>query len=578
MRPVSLPGESVASHDADADDVRGERPARVLARLALLHRDLRELVVHRLRDAGIDELGQHDVALVRGEQRRAARRVLARWPARAADAIRVTYSVVPAPWVRAIVRGLVTSALASMLNASGLPALSRMRAALGGQRDLGEQLAGRRRVQVGGLEGLDDDELERRDAQHGDEQHATHPQPPGRRRGAGGGAARRGAAASDGSPRTGAGRGGGHQRGPAKSGSGGPRGAVAAAAVIGAVPRRPARRAAQPVRRRSSGRPRGRSGRAGRGCRLAVRWSARRWLPRPGWRCGSPRRPRWPGPRSRTPARGRCGGAGPVRLTVGVGRRGGRGGGGALARPRRRRRRSGCSGRRRSGAAVGVGRGAVRSRIGRRRAVRGGGRGGRGGGTVAMAAVGVPTTVTVPSGATTSRAESCTGTMPSSVARWASAGAASIAVTSRRSCSLCSLSARAATRASCSRYESAAAAVESHSVTTSPVASSAMISSTNLARPAGGAVRGARSPTSAQPVVAAGVGAARRPAPFDGRRPALGGDRRRRVAAARPTAPPPCALRLRPPGTGRARPLGRRAHSSLALAALGRRFARALCR
>jgi hypothetical protein len=43
-----------------------------------------------------------------------------------ADAMRVTYSVVPAPCVRAIVRGLVTSALASMLNASGLPALSRI--------------------------------------------------------------------------------------------------------------------------------------------------------------------------------------------------------------------------------------------------------------------------------------------------------------------------------------------------------------------------------------------------------------------------------------------------------------------
>src|SRR5204862_413478 len=43
-----------------------------------------------------------------------------------ADAMRVTYSAVPPPWVRAIVRGFVTSALASMLNASGLPALSRI--------------------------------------------------------------------------------------------------------------------------------------------------------------------------------------------------------------------------------------------------------------------------------------------------------------------------------------------------------------------------------------------------------------------------------------------------------------------
>jgi hypothetical protein len=77
--------------------------------------------------------------------------------------------------------------------------------------------------------------------------------------------------------------------------------------------------------------------------------------------------------------------------------------------------------------------------------------GGGAGGAVAIAALGVPATVTVPSGATTSRAESCTDTMPSSDARWASAGAASIAVTSRRSCSLCSLSARAAERASCSR-------------------------------------------------------------------------------------------------------------------------------
>jgi hypothetical protein len=76
---------------------------------------------------------------------------------------------------------------------------------------------------------------------------------------------------------------------------------------------------------------------------------------------------------------------------------------------------------------------------------------GAGGGAVAIAAFGVPATVTAPSGATTRRAESCTGTIPSDAARWASAGAASIAVTSRRSCSLCSLSARAATRASWSR-------------------------------------------------------------------------------------------------------------------------------
>jgi hypothetical protein len=42
----------------------------------------------------------------------------------------------------------------------------------------------------------------------------------------------------------------------------------------------------------------------------------------------------------------------------------------------------------------------------------------------------------------------------------------------------------------------AAAAVESQSVTISPTASSPMTSSTNLARPAVGAVRGARPPTS----------------------------------------------------------------------------------
>src|SRR5207342_419334 len=52
-----------------ADDVRGERSARVLAGLTALERDLGELVVHRLRNAGVDELGQHDVALVRGDQR-----------------------------------------------------------------------------------------------------------------------------------------------------------------------------------------------------------------------------------------------------------------------------------------------------------------------------------------------------------------------------------------------------------------------------------------------------------------------------------------------------------------------------
>ena len=101
----------------------------------------------------------------------------------------------------------------------------------------------------------------------------------------------------------------------------------------------------------------------------------------------------------------------------------------------------------------------------------------------ATATVGSPTTVVVPSAATTSRAGSLAGTMPSSVARWASAGGDCRAATSRCSRSLRSLRSRAAARASCSRYESAAAAVDSHSVATRPIPSSTITVSTNLARP-----------------------------------------------------------------------------------------------
>ena len=69
----------------------------------------------------------------------------------------------------------------------------------------------------------------------------------------------------------------------------------------------------------------------------------------------------------------------------------------------------------------------------------------------ATAAVGSPTTVDVPSGATTSRAGSLAGTIPSSVARCASAGGDCRAATSRCSRSLRSLRSRAAARASWSR-------------------------------------------------------------------------------------------------------------------------------
>ena len=101
----------------------------------------------------------------------------------------------------------------------------------------------------------------------------------------------------------------------------------------------------------------------------------------------------------------------------------------------------------------------------------------------ATAAAGSPTTVVVPSEATTSRAGSLAGTMPSSVARWASAGGDCRAATSRRNRSLRSLRSRAAPRASCRRYESAAAAVDSHSVATSPIPSRTITVSTNWARP-----------------------------------------------------------------------------------------------
>ena len=101
----------------------------------------------------------------------------------------------------------------------------------------------------------------------------------------------------------------------------------------------------------------------------------------------------------------------------------------------------------------------------------------------ATAAAGSPTTVVVPSAATTSRAGSLAGTMPSSVARWASAGGDCRAATSRRNRSLRSLRSRAAPRASCRRYESAAAAVDSHSVATSPIPSRIITVSTNWARP-----------------------------------------------------------------------------------------------
>ena len=91
-----------------------------------------------------------------------------------------------------------------------------------------------------------------------------------------------------------------------------------------------------------------------------------------------------------------------------------------------------------------------------------------GGGATACAGFGSPTTCDDPSGAITSTAGSPAGTMPWARAAAASAGADCAASTSRCRRSLCSERSRATWRASSSRYESAAAAVESHSVATSP--------------------------------------------------------------------------------------------------------------
>ena len=357
----------------------------------------------------------------------------------------MTYSAVPAPWVRAIVRGLVTSALASMLNASGLPALSRI-----GPRSAGSGIS---------VSSWRDDAAFRSEActdwmttslSVARPSAATSSTRPTRSR----------LFAVDGGRRPGAGRrGGGAERTATRTrGRGG-------AVVIGSLRHRE---------------------------RSDAPWaSARRW-PQPSApqcprrshprrsrpRCGSP--PVWTSPVRMSPvwmsprgggrgsrARGRRGGGAAGRLAGGAGVPAvvvlagsrparGRGIGRHGARAGATRGSARCSGRpsaRCSGRSSGRTRG--RCRAVRGSAVRGGGvraaAGGGAGGAVAIAAFGVPATVTEPSGATTSRAESCTGTMPSSDARCASAGAASIAVTSRRSCSLCSLSVRAAARASCSR-------------------------------------------------------------------------------------------------------------------------------
>ena len=155
----------------------------------------------------------------------------------------------------------------------------------------------------------------------------------------------------------------------------------------------------------------------------------------------------------------------------------------------------------------------------------------------ATAAAGSPTTVVVPSAATTSRAGSLAGTMPSSVARWASAGGDCRAATSRCSRSLRSLRSRAAARASCSRYESAAAAVDSHSVATSPIPSSTITVSTNWARPGATARATVRAAGRARCRRAAGGAARAADAARLDRRPGGGPGRRRGgTGAARPRA------------------------------------------
>ena len=307
--------------------------------------------------------------------------------------MRVTYSAVPAPWVRAIVRGLVTSALASMLNASGLPALSRI-----GPRSAGSGISvSSCRADAALRSGAWKDWMTT-SLSVAMPSTATSSTRPTRSR-----------LLAVAGRRFGAGRRGDGDRGVDGIRARGRGGAV----VIGAF------RRSVPRGRRSASCSRWRSGRS-----RPTSWAMR---------CGSA---------SLCPQRGRPSSPGAVSpwrpCSWPPGRRGGgrgrgtrRAGGG---RHSHRRARPGRPGRGRAASAVspfgsvpfGV---AVGEAVGDAVADRGpdavadavelavaapfAEAGGGGGGAVAIAALGVPATVTVPSGATTSRAESCTGTMPS---------------------------------------------------------------------------------------------------------------------------------------------------------------------
>ena len=378
-----------------------------------------------------------------------------------AAAISVTYAAVPAPLVVAISRGLVTSARASTLNASGAPDAVEDAAALGGQRDLAGALPGRAGLQRAGLRALHDDELGGGHHQRDDEHELPHPQAAARvRRARRGPAARRAGTgsrgrAAGGAGRAGAGRGRGHQPVPvlvrvARPGGGG--------AVRGAgrgVPRSRRRSVPGAVSAAARGRRRcprvavvrGRRRTGRRLARVPVAPSVRgrRRTGRRPARCRSPARSRsrapWPSLSCRG-ARPRVGslvppvasGPSPPPRPASPPRRP-RGLLGHRPHRRDRRRRTAWGAAAKAGADGAAGGGARRRR---------GRRAGRRRPAARPPASGSPTTVVVPSAATTSRAGSLAGTMPSCAARWASAGGDCRAATSRCSRSLRSLRSRAA--------------------------------------------------------------------------------------------------------------------------------------
>ena len=150
---VGVPGRG-------ADDVGGQRPARVLPDLALLLGDLRDTSrAASGRPPGRPAWHEHDVALVAGQHPAQGGRVRAGRLRDRRGHLRHVGRACPAPLVVAISRGLVTSARASTLNASGAPDRSRIRAALGGQRDLAGALPRGAGLQAAGLRALHDDSL-----------------------------------------------------------------------------------------------------------------------------------------------------------------------------------------------------------------------------------------------------------------------------------------------------------------------------------------------------------------------------------------------------------------------------------